>query len=243
MLRSRGVAEMSSRADFVSSVSRADHRGDVKRFSAPPDGFSIPGVVTPYLERWSPDRALQCLDDNTAIWHEVLRSVLIVPIVDAAYMFVEIIRLLDSNKSELAEPKSFCGRLFPLMTIRQKWGKMMFRKTLTSVALAAGLRWRWPCRWPGSERALRWSSGCDPQLRQSRIDTECGAIGNAHLRASCIDSLNIDEDRRSPGWRDGLTGGGTGMMNPIQSQAPIVLTCPFPTPADKGGLIALVSKF
>jgi len=74
VLRPQDVAGMSSRADFVSSVSRADHRSDVERFSAPPNGFSIPGVVRPYLERWWPDRALQCLDDNTDIWHEILHS-------------------------------------------------------------------------------------------------------------------------------------------------------------------------
>ncbi len=93
---------------------------------------------------------------------------------------------------------------------------MMFRKTLTSVALAAG------CvvalAMPVAQAQSAHSDGLldvSPELRQSRIDTECGAISNAHLRASCIDSLNIDEDRRSPGWREGLTGGGTGMMNPM----------------------------
>lgn len=48
-----------------------------------------------------------------------------------------------------------------------------------------------------------------------RMRTECGPITNAHLRAGCIDSLAIDEDRRSMGRRDGLTGGGDGRMNSI----------------------------
>ena len=50
---------------------------------------------------------------------------------------------------------------------------------------------------------------------KSRIRTECGPITNAHLRAGCVDSLAIDEDRRSMGLRDGLTGGGDGRMNSI----------------------------
>ena len=93
---------------------------------------------------------------------------------------------------------------------------MMFGKTLMSVALAAGFAMA--LAMPVAQAQSAHSDGLldvSPELRQSRIDTECGAIGNAHLRASCIDSLNIDEDRRSPGWRDGLTGGGTGMVNPM----------------------------
>jgi hypothetical protein len=38
---------------------------------------------------------------------------------------------------------------------------------------------------------------------QRRMRTECEPITNAHLRAGCIDSLAIDEDRRSTGRRDG----------------------------------------
>ena len=48
-----------------------------------------------------------------------------------------------------------------------------------------------------------------------RMRTECGPITNAHLRAGCIDSLAIDEDRRSLDRREGLTGGGDGRMNSI----------------------------
>jgi hypothetical protein len=53
-----------------------------------------------------------------------------------------------------------------------------------------------------------------PEVK-SRIRTECGPIANAHLRASCMDSIAIDADRRSMDLRDGLTGGGHGRMNPI----------------------------
>jgi hypothetical protein len=54
-----------------------------------------------------------------------------------------------------------------------------------------------------------------PEPGRGKIRTECGRITNAHLRASCIDSLAIDEDRRSMGLGDGLTGGGDGRMNSI----------------------------
>ena len=54
-----------------------------------------------------------------------------------------------------------------------------------------------------------------PVQRQGKIQKECGPITNEHLRASCVDSRNIDEDRRPLGLRDGLTGGGDGRMNPI----------------------------
>src|SRR4051812_36124751 len=54
-----------------------------------------------------------------------------------------------------------------------------------------------------------------PEPGKGRISMECGSITNAHLRSGCIDSLAIDEDRRSMGLRDGLTGGGDGRMNPI----------------------------
>jgi hypothetical protein len=54
-----------------------------------------------------------------------------------------------------------------------------------------------------------------PEPGKGRMRTECGPIANAHLRASCIDSLAIDANRRSMGLRDGLTGGGDGRMNSI----------------------------
>src|SRR4051794_6115278 len=53
-----------------------------------------------------------------------------------------------------------------------------------------------------------------PGLSEGRIRMECGSITNAHLRASCIDSLAVDEDRRSMSLRDGMTGGGDGRINP-----------------------------
>ena len=53
-----------------------------------------------------------------------------------------------------------------------------------------------------------------PEPGNGRIRKECGPITNAHLRASCIDSLAIDEDRRS-GLRNGLTGDSHGRMNPV----------------------------
>jgi hypothetical protein len=53
-----------------------------------------------------------------------------------------------------------------------------------------------------------------PDVR-SRMRAECGPLANAHLRASCMDTLAIEADRRSMRLRDGLTGGGDGRMNPI----------------------------
>src|SRR3954451_545880 len=93
---------------------------------------------------------------------------------------------------------------------------MMFRRTLASVALAAGFATAMAMPMAQAQRAH--SDGpmdMSPELRQGRIGNECSGISNAHLRAGCIDSLNIDQDRRSPDWREGLTGGGTGMMNPM----------------------------
>jgi hypothetical protein len=50
---------------------------------------------------------------------------------------------------------------------------------------------------------------------KNRMRTECGPITNAHLRTGCMDSLAIEEDQRSMGLRDGLTGDSHGRMNPI----------------------------
>jgi len=66
-----------------------------------------------------------------------------------------------------------------------------------------------------ARRAPRWPLDLSPVQRQGKIQKECGPISNEHLRASCVDSRNIDEDRRALGLRDGLTGGGDGRMNPI----------------------------
>ena len=62
-----------------------------------------------------------------------------------------------------------------------------------------------------AERFLDLSS----EQGKARIRRECGPITNTHLRTSCMDSLAIDEDRRSKGLRDGLTGDGDGRMNSI----------------------------
>jgi len=59
------------------------------------------------------------------------------------------------------------------------------------------------------EHLLRTS----PAFRQSRIQKECGSLTIAHLRAGCIDSFSVYEDQRSVDWSEGLTGGGTGIMN------------------------------
>ena len=55
----------------------------------------------------------------------------------------------------------------------------------------------------------------DPAFRQSRMMKECGPITNAHLQAGCVDSFSMYEDQRSVGSKEGLTGGSTGIMNPM----------------------------
>jgi len=119
----------------------------------------------------------------------------------------------------------------------------MMRKTLTSIALVAGcavalavpvaqavdtqIQMNAPRVDPGDRtdgmagRNNTESAQYDRLLqvnrtyRQSRIFKECGPITNAHLRASCMDSLAIDDDRRSRFWSDGLTGGSNGRINSI----------------------------
>ena len=107
----------------------------------------------------------------------------------------------------------------------------MIKKPLTSIALLAGCaiglaapvtqaqtvhsqtRMNTPRVNPGAQtdRLLDLS----PEDGNGKIRKECGPIANAHLRTSCIDSLAIDEDRRSLGLRNGLTGDSHGRMNPI----------------------------
>src|SRR5215213_424458 len=92
----------------------------------------------------------------------------------------------------------------------------MMRKTLTSVALAAGCAIFLAL--PAAEAQDARHDGLldlSPAHRHGKIQRECGPITNEHLRASCVDSRNINEDRRALGLRDGLTGGGDGRMNPI----------------------------
>jgi hypothetical protein len=55
----------------------------------------------------------------------------------------------------------------------------------------------------------------NPAYRESRILKECGPITNAHLQAGCVESFDANERQRSVGLRDGLTGGSSGRMNPI----------------------------
>jgi hypothetical protein len=88
----------------------------------------------------------------------------------------------------------------------------MIRKTLTSVALAAGCAVALivPAAQAQTDRFLDLS----PDVK-ARMQVECGPMPNAHLRASCMDTIAIEADRRSTGLRDGLTGGGHGRMNPI----------------------------
>ena len=106
----------------------------------------------------------------------------------------------------------------------------MIMKPLTIIALVAG--WAIGAAVPAAQAqtvhkqtqmgAPRLNPGpqYDPLLDLSpadnngRIRKECGPIANAHLRAGCIDSLAIDEDRRVI-LRNGLTGDSHGRMNPI----------------------------
>jgi hypothetical protein len=121
----------------------------------------------------------------------------------------------------------------------------MIRKTLTSLALVAGctialavpvaqaqtvdtqILMNAPRVNPG-DRA-DWMAGSNNAesaqydrlmgqnraLRPSRTHNECGSISNAHLRAGCMEGRAFDEDRRSMGLREGLTGDSSGRMNSI----------------------------
>src|SRR5215213_8263322 len=101
----------------------------------------------------------------------------------------------------------------------------MIMKALTRIALvagcAAGLAAPMALAQTDTQPRIKFGTQADrflelsPEPGKGRIRTECGPITNAHLRASCIDSLAIDEDRRSMGLRDGLTGGGDGRINSI----------------------------
>ena len=105
----------------------------------------------------------------------------------------------------------------------------MIMKTLTRIALVAGfavglavpmVQAQTDTQAQSTAPRITFGTQADPFLDLSpevkgRIRTECGPIDNAHLRATCIDSLAIDADRRSIGSRDGLTGGADGRMNSI----------------------------
>ena len=107
----------------------------------------------------------------------------------------------------------------------------MITKSLTSIALVVGcaigvaapvaqaqtVDTQWRMNAPRVNPTAQTDRLLDlsPEPGNGRIRKECGPMANAHLRASCIDSIAIDEDRRSMGWRDGLTGDSHGRMNPI----------------------------
>jgi hypothetical protein len=106
----------------------------------------------------------------------------------------------------------------------------MIMKTLTKIALVAGcaIGLAAPMAQAQTDRQIQATAprvkfgtqaerflDLSSEQGKARIRRECGPITNTHLRASCMDSLAIDEDRRSMGLRDGLTGGGDGRMNSI----------------------------
>src|SRR4051812_25520563 len=74
----------------------------------------------------------------------------------------------------------------------------MVRKTLSSFVLAAGCAIFLAV--PAAQAQDARHDGLldlSPVQRQGKIQRECGPITNEHLRASCVDSRNIDEDRRA----------------------------------------------
>jgi hypothetical protein len=87
----------------------------------------------------------------------------------------------------------------------------MIRNTLANVALAAvcAIGVAAPKAQAQTDRFVDLS----PDVK-ARMLAECGPMPNAHLRASCMDTIAIEADRRSGNLRDGLTGGGDGRMNP-----------------------------
>ena len=97
----------------------------------------------------------------------------------------------------------------------------MIRKTLTSVAFAAGCAMALAVPAVQAQTLDMQTSMYDRLLqptqaeRHSRMLRECGSIGNTHLRTGCMDSIAIEEDQRSMRLRDGLTGDSHGRMNSI----------------------------
>ena len=87
----------------------------------------------------------------------------------------------------------------------------MTRNTLTGVAFAAvcAIGVAAPMAQAQTDRFLDLS----PDVK-ARMQVECGPMPNAHLRASCMDTIAIEADRSSGNLSDGLTGGGDGRMNP-----------------------------
>src|SRR4051794_34298271 len=87
----------------------------------------------------------------------------------------------------------------------------MTRNTLTGVAFAAvcAIGVAAPMAQAQTDRFLDLS----PDIK-ARMQVECGPMPNAHLRASCMDTIAIEADRRSRGLEEGLTAGGPGRRNP-----------------------------
>ena len=77
----------------------------------------------------------------------------------------------------------------------------MIKNTLTGIALAAvcAIGVAAPMAQAQTDRFLDLS----PDAR-ARMQVECGPMPNAHLRATCMDTIAIEADRRSTGLRDGL---------------------------------------
>ena len=48
--------------------------------------------------------------------------------------------------------------------------------------------------------------------REARIIRECEPIANAHLRAGCIDTIDL-EQQSSARWHERMTGSTTGVLN------------------------------
>ena len=81
-------------------------------------------------------------------------------------------------------------------------------KTLTSIALVAGCTVALAVPM-GQAQTMDRHSLVDAPLggdREARILRECGPITNAHLRAGCRDSIELEQ-------HDRMTGSTTGMMN------------------------------
>jgi hypothetical protein len=92
-------------------------------------------------------------------------------------------------------------------------------KTLTSIALVAGCAIALAVPMGQAQITDRHNLMDAPRVntgdREARILRECGSITNAHLRAGCIDTIEIELSEQHPSarWHDRMTGSTTGMMN------------------------------
>jgi len=96
----------------------------------------------------------------------------------------------------------------------------MIKEILTSLALVVGCTIAVAV--PAAQAQTSMNSprynhlpNTNSEFREWRILKECGSITIAHLRTGCIDTVNIEEDQRALGLNEGLTGGGSGMMDPM----------------------------